>query len=26
VEEGNVLDQGARVNPGARLPKGVLSF
>ncbi len=26
VEEGNVLDQGARVNPGVRLPKGVISF
>jgi mannose-1-phosphate guanylyltransferase len=26
VEEGNILDQGARVNPQARLPRGVISF
>ena len=26
VEEGNVLDQGVRVNPQARLPKGVIGF
>ena len=26
VEEGNILDQGARVNPQAQLPRGVISF
>ena len=26
VEEGNVLDQGARVNPQARLARGVINF
>jgi mannose-1-phosphate guanylyltransferase len=26
VEEGNVLDCGARINPGARLPTGVMTF
>jgi len=26
VEEGNVLDQGARINPMVRLPKGTITF
>jgi mannose-1-phosphate guanylyltransferase len=26
VEEDNVLDHGARVNPGVRMPRGIISF
>jgi acetyltransferase-like isoleucine patch superfamily enzyme len=26
VEEDNVLDHGARVNPGVRVPRGIIGF